>query len=47
MGIVKVSQIQQNARTRSIPKHMIAGFFEKTGHVAIVPLELRRAVTSE
>ena len=34
-------------RTRSTSKQMIACFFEKTGHVAIVPLEHRRTVNSE
>ena len=35
------------ARARSISKQMIACFFGKTGHVAIVPLEQRRTVNSE
>ena len=35
------------ARTRSTFKQMIACFFGKTGHVAIVPLEQRRTVNSE
>ena len=35
------------ARTRSTSKQMIACFFGKTGHVAIVPLEQRRTVNSE
>ena len=34
-------------RTRSTSKQMIAYFFGKTGHVAIVPLEQRRTVNSE
>ena len=35
------------ARARSTSKQMIACFFGKTGHVAIVPLEQRRTVNSE
>ena len=35
------------ARARSTSKQMIACFFEKTGHVAIVPLEQRRTANSE
>ena len=35
------------ARTRSTSKHMIACFFGKSGHVAIVPLEHCRTVNSE
>ena len=35
------------ARARSNSKHMIACFFGKTGHAAIVTLEQRRTVNSE
>ena len=35
------------ARARSTSKQMIACFFRKTGHVAIVALEQRRTVNSE
>ena len=37
----------KGARARSTFKYMIACFFGKTGHVAIVPLEQRRTVNSE
>ena len=44
-----VFQDEQNPtkRTRSTSKQMIACFFGKTEHVAIVPLEQRRTVNSE
>ena len=35
------------ARSRSTSKQIIACFFGKTGHVAIVPLEQRRTVNTE
>ena len=35
------------ARSQSTSKQMIACFFRKTGHVAIVPLQQRRTVNSE
>ena len=47
-GCFKISQIQQKLQsTRSTSKQMIAFCFQKTGHVAIVPLEQRSAVNSE
>ena len=48
---VRVFQDEPNptkvARARGTSKRIIACFFEKTGHVAIVPLEQRRTVSSE
>ena len=48
---VWVFQVEPNstkvARARSTSKQMIAYFFGKTGHVAIVALEQRRTVNSE
>ena len=49
-SIVWVFQDEPNPkvdRARSIFKQMIACFFRKTGHVAIVPLEQRRTVNSK
>ena len=43
-GCFKMSQIQQKLIAQS--KQMIACFFGKTGHVAIIPIEQRRTVNS-
>ena len=34
-------------RSRSVPKRMIAFFFAKSDHVAIIPVENRKAVTPD
>ena len=50
-SIVRVFQVESNptkvAQARITSKQMIACFFGKTGHVAIVPLEQCRTVNSE